>query len=77
MEWMDETIDRLENGNWIYKMVCFFLGRRKKKMTYKEMYLLLFGLNKKDLGEEEAKKAALERILKIYKHSHNKLPNGI
>jgi hypothetical protein len=77
MEWMEEPIECLERGNWLYRFVCFFLGKRKKKLTYQEMYMLLYGLNKGKLGEKESKKAAMNRILEIYKWSHNKLPNGI
>lgn len=78
MEWLDERIPHIErSGNWFYSFVCFCLGRRKEKMSYKELYMLLSRLNEKALGEEESKKAALIRILDIYKYLHDgNLPEG-
>ena len=77
-EWLDEQIPYLKDGNWLYKFVGFCMGRRKKKLSYKEMYLLLYGLNRGKLGNGKAKEKAMNRILVIYKsHHNNKLPKGI
>ena len=77
-EWMDEPIPYLKDGNWLYRFVCFCMGRRKKKLTYKEMYLLLYGLNRGKLGNGKAKEKAMSRILAIYKSHHdNNLPKGV
>jgi hypothetical protein len=47
-------------------------------MSYKEMYLFIYGLNRSTLGEEKAKEMAMLRIIQIYKDLHNnKLPNGV
>lgn len=76
--WLDEKIPYLKDGDKLYRIVCFCLGKRKKKMSYKEMYLFLYGLNKGKLGEKPAKEKALFRILEIYKSHHdNNLPKGI
>ena len=76
--WMDKKIPYIKKGNWLYKFCCFFLGRKKSKLTFKELYLILYGLNKRKIGEDKAKEFALGRILKIYKDlHHNKLPKGI
>jgi hypothetical protein len=73
---MDETIYSVPNGNWLYRFCCFFLFKAKKKLTYNEMYLLLYGLHRRKLGEDLAKRFAFERILAIYQHqNNNKLPN--
>lgn len=72
--WLKEEIPYIKNSNWLYKIVCFFKGKRK--LTYEEMFLILYGINKGHLGEKEAKRKALERILIIYKeHHNNKLPD--
>lgn len=77
-EWLNETITEVKDSNWLYKFICFFLGKRKKKMSYKEMYLFIYGLNRSTLGEEKAKEMAMLRIIQIYKDLHNnKLPNGV
>ena len=39
-------------------------------MTYMEMYVLLYGLNKKSLGDKEAKEIAIKRVIDIYKDLH-------
>ena len=77
MEWFDEKIPYLKNGNWLYKAICLFLFVPRKKLSYKELYLILLNLNEKALGEKEAKKAALIKILDIYKDLHGKLPDGV
>lgn len=76
MEWFDEKIEYIDGDKFLYKLVCFFLGGFKKRLTYKELYILLYHLNKNKLGEENAKKKSMQRILKIYSHFHNnEIPN--
>lgn len=77
-EWFDETISKVEYCNWLYKIVCFCLGKRRKKLTYRDMFLLIYGLNRNKLGEKKAKEAAIIRIVQIYKYLHNNnSPKGI
>jgi fructosamine-3-kinase len=76
MEWFDEKIEYIDGDRFLYKIVCFFLGGFKKRLTYKELYILLYQLNKHKLGEEKSKKKSMQRILKIYSHFHNnEIPN--
>lgn len=78
IDWLNEKIDRIENDKFLYKFICFLLGGPKHRLTYKEVYLILYNLNKKSLGEEKAKKKSIAKILQIYKNLHNnELPNGI
>ncbi len=75
LSWMDDKVTRVVNNNWLYNLCCWFLGKKETKMSYKEIYLLIYGLNKKRLGEEQSKKYAFLKILGIYKNLHNnKLP---
>ena len=75
--WMHETIPYLPSGNWIYRVVCFFVGKRKKKLSYQEMYLLLKELNKKKFSKDECKQKSMEKIIEIYKYFHNNnVPNN-
>lgn len=73
MKWLDEKIEKLPKNNGIYKFMCMFLG--KKRLSYKEMYLLVMNLNKNKLDEDEAKKAALYEIVNLYKFNNNTFPN--
>ena len=54
MEWLNEKVESLPNGNKLYKIICFLLGKRKKKMNYKEIYLIVQRLNEKRLGKEKS-----------------------
>ena len=69
--WMEERIDRVPKANWLYKFCCLFLFRWRKKLTYNEMYLLLYGLNKKALGERDAKRFAWYQIVDIRNFQNN------
>lgn len=71
MEWFDEKIERIKDDKFLYKFICFFLGGPKKRLSYKELFVLIYGLNRRKLGEEKSKKLAMNRILKIYKDLHN------
>jgi len=70
-DWMNETLPNLERGNWMYDLICFLMGRRKKKLTYKEYMMLLYGLNRKKLGDKESEDKAIIRALELYKYHHN------
>lgn len=78
-EWMEERIPFLVKSNWLYQIICFFMGKRKKKLSYKDMYVLLYGLNRNNIKDEkEAKELSMLKVLEIYKSLHNnKLPNGV
>ena len=75
MEWLNEKVESLPNGNKLYKIICFLLGKRKKKMTYKEIYLIVQRLNEKRLGKEKSKRVAMNRIIQIYEFQHGHKPN--
>lgn len=76
LDWFNEKIERVNGSNWLYRFMCFCLCR--KRLTYKQLFLILYGLNKRRFGEKTAKYLALARILEIYKSLHdNKLPDGV
>ena len=71
LDWMNETIPNLERGNWMYSIICFLMGKRKKKLTYKEYMMLLYGLNRKNLGDGKSIRKAGNKVLELYKYHHN------
>ena len=77
LSWMEEKVNSVEHANWLYNLCCFLLGKRKEKLSYRELFLIIYGLNKRKIGEEEAKKYAINQILKTYKYHNNKLPKDI
>lgn len=75
LEWMNERIPRMRKGNWLYNLICFVCGRRKQKLTYKEYMMITYDLNKKKLGDREAKEASVNKALEIYMWLNKKLPD--
>ena len=49
LKWMEEKIEKLPNNNWWYKLICFLLFRRKTKLTFKELYMILENVNMKTI----------------------------
>ena len=75
---MNEHVESVPHANWLYKFCCWFLLKPKEKLTYRELFYLYYGLNKKVLGNEEAGEYATKQILEIYKyHNNNKLPEAL
>lgn len=74
VSWMEERVDSVPYRNGLYKFCCFMLGRAKKKMTYNDIFVLLYGLHKRKAGSDEAKRLALQEVVGIYEHLNNKLP---
>ena len=76
VSWMNETINKYPGKKWIYKLMCFFL--LKKKLTYSNLYVLSYALSKNKYKNDEIK--LKERIIKdlafIYYYNNNKLPKG-
>lgn len=75
--WADESIKRLPRNNFMYFLMCLFTFRPRKKMTYKEMYLIMAEVNRKVLGKEMADNVAFKRITEFYEHNHGHKPEGI
>lgn len=76
VNWMDETVENLPNIQGIYKLFCFLLFKRR--MTYSNLYILTYALNKNKFKDNELK--LKEKIIKdlalIYYYNNNRLPEG-
>ena len=68
---------KLPRNNFMYFLFCLITFRPRKKMTYKEMYLIISEVNRKTLGEEKAKRLAFQRIIDFYEHNNGHKPKGI
>lgn len=70
MSWIDTPCQDVPLHKKWYKFICFMAGRRKKKLTYKEIYIILCNINKKD-GEEqkEVQRSAIKQIINIYTYN--------
>lgn len=76
-EWLNEKILKIPHHNWLYQIICFLMLRGRRKLSYKDLFLLIYGTNRNKMGDKEAKEFALYKIVEIYKSLNNKLPNGI
>ena len=74
LEWTNEPLKKLPKNNFMYFLFCLFTFRPRKKMTYKEMYLIIAEVNRKVLGEEKAKKLAFQRIIDFYEYNNGNRP---
>lgn len=75
MKWLSEKVESVEHANWLYKFFCLITFRRKKKLTYGELFMVYYGLNEKHLGIEKAEKFAMAQIIKAYKWNNKKEPD--
>ena len=78
ISWMEETVETVPTNKFFYKLLCFFLGRRKKKLTYKDLYIIythIYDFKKYDL--HEVKRKSMEVLLEIYKENNGKYPDNI
>ena len=74
LEWANEPLKKLPRNNFIYFLFCLITFRPRKKMTYKEMYLMMAEVNRKTLGEEKAKRLAFQRIIDFYEYNNGNRP---
>lgn len=78
VNWMDETVEELPNINGMYKLFCFLLFKRR--MTYSNLYVLTYALNKdKDIfknDENKLKEKIIKDLALIYYYNNKKLPEG-
>lgn len=75
--WADEPLKKLPRNNFMYFLFCLLTFRPRKKMTYKEMYLIISEVNRKILGKEKADKLAFQRIIYFYEYNHGKKPEEL
>ena len=72
--WLNEKILKIPHHNWLYQIICFLMFRGRRKLSYKDLFLLIYGTNRNKMGDKEF---ALYKIVELYKKLNNKLPNGI
>lgn len=75
LEWLNEKIHEIKNHKFLYFFMRLCLFKLIRKLTYKDLYLIFYGIEKKKIGEKIAKKKALSRVLKVYMDNNDgKLP---
>ena len=76
ISWMDEKIDEYPKFNGLYRLFCLMLF--KKRMTYSNLYVLSYALNKNKYKDNELtlKELIIKDLAAIYYFNNKKLPNG-
>lgn len=72
--WADEPLKKLPKNNFMYFLFCLFTFRPRRKMTYKEMFLVIAEVNRKTIGKEAADKLAFQRIMDFYEYNNGHRP---
>lgn len=76
ISWMDETIEQLPKSQRMYRLCCYML--LKRRMTYSNMYVLIYALNKNKYKDKETelKEKIIKELAAIYLYNNNTLPDG-
>lgn len=76
VSWMDETIEDFPGNKGVYKLMCLILFKRR--MTYANMYVLTYAMNKKKYkdNEKELKEKILKELAAVYYFNNKKLPES-
>ena len=76
IKWMDEIIEKVPGWQCKYRLLCAFL--LKKRLTYSNMYVLSYALNKVKFKDNEVllKEKIIKDLAIIYYYNNGKLPNG-
>ena len=74
LEWTNERLKKLPKNNFMYFLFCLITFRPIKKMTYKEMYLIISEVNRKALGQKKANQLAFQRIMDFYEYNNGHRP---
>jgi hypothetical protein len=75
-EWLNEEIETFPKYNGMYKLLCLML--LKKKLTYSNLYVLSYKLNKNKFKNNEnvLKGQILKDLAYLYFFNNKKLPDG-
>lgn len=75
IQWLEEIVVDVPTNKRLFKFLRFILGKRKKGITYKELYIFYSNTyNIKGIEPSSIKTKAMENILAIYYYNNNKLP---
>lgn len=76
VSWMNETIEELPEHQGMYKLFC--LIQLKRRMTYSDMYVFTYALNKNKYknNDLELKERIIKDLVLIYYYNNKKLPYG-
>lgn len=73
--WMEEKVEDVPSNKLFFKFWKFITGRRKKGITYKDLYIIythIYDFKKNDISL--IKEMALKNILEIYYYNNNIYP---
>lgn len=70
MAWVDDVIKTVPNNKILFNILKFILGKRKKGITYRELYVIYTNIyNFKNTIPSEVKNKAMKTIINIYTYN--------
>lgn len=66
IEWINEKAENIPGHKFMYFLIRLLTLSLRKKLTYKELFLVYYGIHREKIGDMEAKKLAFERIKQVY-----------
>lgn len=67
LRWMDKIMRCYPPAPRFFKFCNFFF---RKGMRYKDMFLILYGINRGLVGEKKAEEVAINKLYKVYKEQN-------
>lgn len=65
IDWINEKIAKDKDVGILYKIISFFMFKRKDGLTYKDVFMISYAMNKKK-GHKEAMLKALSVITALH-----------
>ena len=76
-DWLNEQVEKVPNQEkGMYRLLCLLM--LKKTLTYKNLYLFAYALNKHKFKDNELymKQWIIEELAGLYYYNNNVLPDG-
>ena len=77
VDWLNDEVEKIPNGGQgFYRLLCTLMF--KKRLTYRNLYMFAYALNKHKFKENEVrmKQLIIEELAKIYYYNTGNLPIG-
>lgn len=76
VSWLDEPLEEFPGAQGMYRFFCCLL--LKRRMTYANMYVLTYALNKRKYKDNEIalKEKVIKDLAALYLYNNNRLPDG-
>ena len=71
LKWMDEKVGHIKGQRFFYFIARLVTFTLRRKLSYKEMFLIYYNMYMAKFNDLESKRLALKRVTEIYKENNN------